>query len=93
MIPLYDRHRGEPSGERSQDSIFRKNKAKTGRLICSDCGKRIKVGESVVFELSPNILNMRAAYCANHGKNYFDDNDEIISESGKCLEDEIMGMN
>lgn len=42
---------------------FVQSKAKTGKLHCTDCNKRIKKGEQVVFELDDCMTHpMVAAY-------------------------------
>lgn len=49
---------------------FVESKARTNKLYCSDCEKKILIGEQVVFKLDTVQEKMKDVYCCNCKKEY-----------------------
>lgn len=47
-----------------------RSKARTNKLFCSTCDKKIPKGEEVVFKINTETEKMKDVYCSKCGKDY-----------------------
>ncbi len=53
-----------------ENERFTESVARTNKLWCSNCGKKIKKGETVVFKLDTVTESMKDVYCENCKSEY-----------------------
>ena len=65
---------------------YLESEARTNKLYCGDCGKKILKGEKVIFKLSEQTFRMKDVYCFRCKEYYeqkaVEDSEHPFSEAG-----------